>query len=328
MATFYTDSGSFSELEVSGSVLVSGSGRDIFAVSGSNGGLLSVSDLTAGANVFQITSASVDVFKINQSKEVHVSGSLIVTGSILGASINVSAGTTSNNVSQLILSNANGVSFGLDNNTITATAAGVGGGFTFNYFNPQDAYVQVTHTYGVSTLVFMPFQCPNVQFDRIAMPFYFSQASNSTANATLSARVGFYTRSVSTLNLVTDLTVNVGGAYTFSTTNASLYHGLRLWTAGFTNTLTEGQYYVGILSLSTTAGSNVTWSNIAASQQASSFSGLFGAATNSSQQYTRGLGRYSAVTSNLPSSVAISQIYGQSSGYLRQPIFYLVSQTF
>jgi hypothetical protein len=126
MAIFYTDTGSF------GQVQISGSGQGILTISGSTGPLLEVSDLTAGANVFQITSASIDIFKINQSKGVHISGSLLVTGSIslngsaigAGGNINVSAGVASSNVSQLVFSNSNNVSFGLNGATITATAGG------------------------------------------------------------------------------------------------------------------------------------------------------------------------------------------------------------
>ena len=42
--------------------------------------------------------------------------------------INVSAGTTSNNLSNIVFSNSNGVSFGLNGSTVTASAAAGGGG--------------------------------------------------------------------------------------------------------------------------------------------------------------------------------------------------------
>lgn len=328
MPTFFTDSGSLGDLEVSGSVLISGSGRGIFTISGSSGGILEVSDLTASDNVFQLTSASVDIFKITPNKQVHISGSLIVTGSIAGQiNVGVSAGTTSNNVSQLVLSNSNNVSFGLDGSTITANATAAGN-ITFSYFNPYDAYQQVAQVVGANSLRFLPFQSPNVQFDRIVVPIYFSQSTSTAGSATLSFYWGAYTRTGSTLNLLTDYSTVFGSNITFSATNSSLYHGIRLASAGFTNTLTEGQYYVGWMCRSTTGGGAMSLSNLIISQQASTFSGLFGAATNASIQYTRGLGQYTATTANLPSSVAFSQIQGNSSAFLRPPIFYLVSQTF
>jgi hypothetical protein len=85
MPIFYTDTGSLSRLEVSGSVLISGSGKSILSISGSRGGIFDVSDLTAGANVFQITSASIDIFTIHSNKKVVITGSLIATEGITGS---------------------------------------------------------------------------------------------------------------------------------------------------------------------------------------------------------------------------------------------------
>jgi hypothetical protein len=270
-----------------------------------------------------------------------VSNKLEATGSLFGsasyaqtaafaqdANFNVSAGAASNNVSQLVFSNSNNVSFGLDGSTLTATATAAGAtAFTYPYFNPFDAYVQVTGVLGSNSLYFQPFQSPNVQFDRLVIPLFLTY-STANASATLSFYWGLYTRSVSTLNLLTNASTEAGSQLSFSTANSSLYRGIRLLTAGITNTLTEGQYYVGFMSRVTTAGSSISFSNIVISQQNSSFSGLFGEASNATVQYTRGLGRYSATTAALPSSVAFSQIQGNSSAFLRAPIFYLVSQTF
>jgi hypothetical protein len=334
MAIFYTDTGSLGDLKVSGSVVISGSGTDILSVYGSQGNLLSVSDLISGANVFQIASASIDVFKVNQNKEVHISGSLIVTGSISGnitASLNVSVDISSNNVSQLVFSNANNVSFGLNGSTITATVSGQG--FTYSYYNPFDGYQQVTNTLGSNSLRFFPVQFPNVQYDRIAIPLYLSHASNSTFAATLSFYIGLYTRNGSTLSLLTNNSIVTGLQTSFSSTNSVSYHGIRMITAGLTNTLTEGQYYAAFMSRITTAGNAQSLSNLVVSQQNSSYGGLFGVSSatqtvSATQQYTRGLGQYTATTSNLPASVAFTQILGQSSQFLRPPIFYFVSQTF
>jgi len=240
----------------------------------------------------------------------------------------VAAGGSTNTVSQLVFSNSNNVSFGLNGSTITATATGGGGGaaFTYPYFNPYDAYVQVTGVLGSNSLYFQPFQCPNVQFDRIAIPIYLSYTTNFSA--TLSFYWGLYTRNGSTLSLLTDASTAAGSQLSFSTANSSLYHGIRLFTAGITDTLTEGQYYAALMSRITTAGSAQSLSNLVVSQQNSSFSGIFGAASNSTVQYTRGLGRFSATTSDLPASVALSQIQGNSSAFIRPPLFYVVSQTF
>lgn len=273
--------------------------------------------------------------------ELVVSNRLEATGSLFGsasyaatanfannADFNISAGTLSNNLSQLVFSNSNNVSFGLNGSTLTATVSNpnTAAAITYPYFNPLDAYVQVTGVLGSNSLYFQPFQVPNVQFDRIAIPLYLSYTTNFSA--TFSFYFGLYTRNASTLSLLTDASVAFGSQLSFSTANSSLYHGIRLWTGGITDTITEGQYYAAIMSRITTAGSAQSLSNIVASQQNSSFSGIFGVASNATNQYTRGLGRYTATTSDLPISVALSQIQGQSSAFLRPPIFYLVSQTF
>lgn len=285
--------------------------------------------------IYYANSASISDLVV--SNKLDATGSLFGTASygVIASSANqgnyvVAAGGSTNTVSQLVFSNSNNVSFGLNGSTITATATGGGGGaaFTYPYFNPYDAYVQVTGILGSNSLFFQPFQPPNVQFDRIAIPIFLSHSSNSTFAATFSFYWGLYTRNVSTLSLLTNVSIAFGSQLSFSSTNSSLYHGIRLWTAGITNTLTEGQYYAAVMSRITTAGNAQSLSNLVVSQQNSSFSGIFGDATNATIQYTRGLGRYTATTSDLPVSVALSQIQGNSSAFLRPPIFYLVSQTF
>jgi hypothetical protein len=146
---------------------------------------------------------------------------------------------------------------------------------------------------------------------------------------------GLYTRNVSTLSLLSDYTVSTTFQGTIGGANSTIYNGIRLWTMGLTETLTEGQYYVGMISSVTNTRGTI--SNIVVSQQNSSFFGLFGQAYNRTIQYTRGLGFYSTSTNNLPSNIAISELFGaatyttanaSATNVLRQPVFYLVSQTF
>jgi hypothetical protein len=62
------------------SLQVLGSGSTVFAVSGSQGPLFQVTDSTAG-DLFTLTSASINVFNVNNRREVNISGSLKITGS-------------------------------------------------------------------------------------------------------------------------------------------------------------------------------------------------------------------------------------------------------
>lgn len=341
MAIFYTDTGSFSEVDISGSASrildVRGSGSAILTVSGSAGGLLEVGDIGPSGDVFTIASGSINILHIKNTPSVVISGSLAVSGPIIGtAAINVSAGTLSSNVSNLVFSNANGVSFGLNGNTITATAAGgTGGGAasTFNYYNPQDGYLQVAGQLGQGSLWMQPSKLPNVQFDRIVIPINYSNATNSSNSFTVSMWMGFYTRDVSTLQLQSSFSTSYNITNSGTVGSYSLYNGFRNLSMGVggTQTFLEDQYYIGLLSRTTTGGgAGMTMSNMQASQINSVFFGNFGQSTNSSIQYTRGLGIYSATTNAMPTSIRFNQILGMSSNsslQLRQPLFYMVNGT-
>ncbi len=243
-----------------------------------------------------------------------------------GGNLNVSAGTTSNNMTQVVFSNANNISFGLDGSTVTAAA---GPQEVLSYFNPSDAFVQVAGQIGQGSLHMQPAQFPDVQFDRIMLPFAYSNASNSSNSFTVSLWWGLYTRNGSTLSSISSVSTSYNITNSGTVGSYSLYGGMRLVSAGFTGTITEGQYYVAMLSRTTTGGgAGMSMSNMLASQINSSFSGIFGAASNNTIQYTRGLGMYSATTSAIPASIAFSQLTGISSAFLRKPLFYVVSQTF
>jgi hypothetical protein len=91
MATFYTDSGSFNSLTVSGSTTLSASrgialqvkssGSTIFSVSGSGGEIFNISDVGSSTALFTVASGSTNILNVDNTKAVSVSGSLVVTGS-------------------------------------------------------------------------------------------------------------------------------------------------------------------------------------------------------------------------------------------------------
>jgi hypothetical protein len=91
MATFYTDSGSFNSLTVSGSTTLSASrgialqirssGSTIFSVSGSGGEIFNISDAGSSTSLFTVASSSITILNIDNTKAVSISGSLIITGS-------------------------------------------------------------------------------------------------------------------------------------------------------------------------------------------------------------------------------------------------------
>lgn len=216
MPIYYLDSGSIDRLEVSASLLVSGSqrilgsGSGILTVTGSQGGLFSINEKNA-ANpaLLEVEYLGQELFSVNDDKSTRISGSLIVTGSITGsllgtasfattasyalaaavASINVSAGTTSNNLSNLVFSNANGVSFGLNAGTITATINPSGLVPASYYFNlPIFQGSGNTLSLGGSSNWVQPFILPyDVSFSYLRLMLtnsFGSTTVGTTANAT------------------------------------------------------------------------------------------------------------------------------------------------
>ena len=241
----------------------------------------------------------------------------------------IAAGTqTANSAATIVFSDANGVSFGLDGSTVTASVAAAGGGITHNYYNPQDAYPIVGGNQGQATLHMQPFKAPNVTFDRIVLPMRVSNATNSSGSATVSAWVGFYTRTASSFSLLSSTSNSFAMTHSGTVGSYSQFGGIRLFTIPFSGSIPEEQYYCGIIWRTTTGGANCTIEQMLCSQLNSNFSGILGEASNATVQQTRGLGHYSASTTALPASVAISQIRGTVSNALRQPSIYLVNGTF
>jgi len=63
-----------------------GSGSTIFSISGSSGEIFKISDDSATTTLFNISSASVSILDIDSSKNVNISGSLIINGPVTGSS--------------------------------------------------------------------------------------------------------------------------------------------------------------------------------------------------------------------------------------------------
>ena len=104
MPTLYIDSGSFNNLQVTGSTILSGSGTvlrvigsgsSIFVVSGSSGEIFKIEDPSAASTtLFTVISSSITILSVNEDKTVNISGSLIVTGSITGRLFGTSSWAT------------------------------------------------------------------------------------------------------------------------------------------------------------------------------------------------------------------------------------------
>lgn len=180
---------------------------------------------------------------------------------------------------------------------------------------------------GNATLHLQPWIIPNLQFDRIVQHVQLSNASNSSNSLTQSNWVGIYTRNASTLSLLHSVSTSFGFTASGTAGSYSNFGGIRAVTAGLTQTLTEGMYWIGVLSRTSANAGGQTLNQMLNSNVNSTYSGLMGVVSNATNQWSLGLGGYTATTTAMPSSIAFTQINGQSSIFLRPPSLYFVDGT-
>jgi hypothetical protein len=238
---------------------------------------------------------------------------------------NIAAGTQTATSGTVVFSNANGVTFGMSNNSVVT--ASIIANNTYDGWAPYADIEMVTGQQGQGTLYFEPEHSPYYFQDRVGVPIVYTNASNSTGSVTLSYWVGLYTQNVSTLSLSASTSVTT--AWTFSGTvgSWSLYSGMRLLTIPWNLTVAEQEIYIAQLSRSTTGGANATLSQMLVSQASYNFVGFFGQSHNTTQQWTQGQGVYTATTSAMPNSVAFSQIRGSDSNNFRAPAIMFINGT-
>lgn len=281
------------------------------------------SSTTLDARTFSIQGAGI-------ASVGYSAGSLVISvPSVAPPSINFSAGTTSTNLSSVVFSNSNRISFGLNGATITGS---IPTEFTKSKFNPFMEAVAVVGQHGQGSLHFHPVPDPSAfQFDRMLFDIHFTgNITNATVTSTqaisLTMQAGIFTRNVSTLSLLASGSTST--AFTIGTTNSNLFVGGRLLSMGWTTTIPTSDLWLGIVSSTNSAGVNsATISQYVVSDIGTNFSGMFGVASNATCQDALGLGYYTAVTNGIPSSVAFSQINGTASMVLRPPLYRFLSQT-
>jgi hypothetical protein len=229
----------------------------------------------------------------------------------------ISGGTTRATLGEIVFSNANGVSFGVNGQTVTASVnpGGGGGGATLSNFQWPPGQSSLFGAQSNAFMSFVPFRLDqNLTATRGMVIGSFSKATNSSGSLSLS--VGVYTRTGSTLSLASS-----GSAlHTFAsaTISSSLYPGIRRFSVGMNMNASPGEYWYAVWLRSSNAG---TFSVIGGAATSAAFSGNFGAGNNSSRQPLLGAGIFSnaSFSTAMPASVAISNIKGNAAGWQRQP---------
>jgi hypothetical protein len=176
---------------------------------------------------------------------------------------------------------------------------------------------------GQGTVFFQPMEVGAAfGHDRFVILNNFSAASNSSNSASISIYVGLYTRDSNSLKLSSSSSSSWGVTLSGTAGSYSWWAGKKLYPIGWTSTVTAGNYWLGIMSRTTTGGgAGMSWSNYAISNQNTALSGVFGTANNASDQFLLGLGSYSVTTSAMPGTVAFSEMRGSAAGNIR-PIVY------
>lgn len=242
-----------------------------------------------------------------------------------GGAINVSAGTTSGNLQTVQFDNANGVTFGLNGSTVTASV-NAGGGAAESNFMPHANALWAAAQVGQNSIQVQPMcGAPYVTYDRLAYAVQFTQATNSTMTVSATIHMGVYSKNGSTLSQITShsgsFSINGSG-----TASSSANSGPRWATMTFNaGGSISGDVWIAFKSSTATAGVNATLSNIVASRINSSWSGYIGVGTANSAQSLPGMGYYSATSSALPNSMAFSHITGVSSTAQRPQVFFLTN---
>jgi hypothetical protein len=215
----------------------------------------------------------------------------------------------------VVFSNSNGVSFGLNASTVTASVAG--GGFTASHFEPYpvvSSRAMEQGTYYMQRAV-VPY---TMEANIVGMGLHVS--NSASAGGTISQHFGIYTRNGSTWSVAS----STSGTWAYNSTLATSYSNIsgtkvRTFNCGTWN-ITPGDYMFGIgwsVSTALTSGSYTYLLN----RSAVSFVGsMFGAGNDTRPSR---FGVFSAATNAVPGSVAITQINQTASAGGAMPWFIL-----
>jgi hypothetical protein len=350
-----------SSLVALGNLTISSTGSTInFSAGGGGGGGVVLSapggSISSGTANFSVSSGAMTISNAGQTLNfaVPATSSLVgvngITISRSGSTISISGGggggiamyggTNSITSGTASFANSNGVSFGVNGQTVTGSVApvsslsGVGAvglssnGSTISVSAPFNGTVgnwepQVfgngplaSTQLGQSSLYFFKLQpmayVSATQLHQM-ISLSMSSSSNSSHAGAISVYAGIYTANGATLSLITQSSGSSG--YSWSNTSNNSYNsvtGLRGLTMPLGASMTPGNYWLGMMSRTSSTNanwftaSNLVYSNITNSTQ--SYMGIIGQASNATQGIQEGVGFFSAATAALPASVAMSAI--------------------
>jgi hypothetical protein len=178
-----------------------------------------------------------------------------LTASYNGISnINISGGTTSNNLSAITFSNSNNISFGLNGSTLTASASRIQVS-QLGIDNPWETHFNISNAS-------FSLQQFNANADILASQAKLLMICNGNTNSSgaLTVSLGIYTKNGSTLSLMSSDSRQISWTSGSQTTASSIYGGIsgtRYRTVSLNNwSISAGQYMLGMWFRTTNNG---TW---------------------------------------------------------------------
>ena len=247
-----------------------------------------------------------------------------------GAAIMISAGTTSGNVQTLVFSNGNGVSFGLNGSTVTASAAaGGGGGLNRNMIEiiqgeRMTTIANLSASQWSRRPIFVPFWMDGQSLVPSTVRLIVSGVGSSNRSLVATFGVALYSKANDT-----QLTLFTSDSQAISITESSqssVWNGIKLMDFTRMSDVTMTQEGRWVLATSLSASShNATYCNVLlyGADNMPAFAGFIMGGTTSAANATSNVfpfwGVYSATTGGFPNTVAMTQIQGGSSASLLDP---------
>lgn len=197
-------------------------------------------------------------------------------------------------------------------------------------FRAYDEAVKQAAQYGQSTMHVWPVRIDgNVVCRYIGIPIIYSNASNSSNQHTISLTFALYTRNSQSFGSIHSTSYTTAMTASGSVgTNGAAFQGNREIRMPWSTTITGGRYYQAFLSKTANNAGGCTISNVVASNWASAYSGPFGVASNSTQQWYEAAGIFSAQTAAIPATFNASDIRGSTSVQQRPHIWRLMWDTY
>ena len=247
-----------------------------------------------------------------------------------GAAIMISAGTTSGNVQTLVFSNANGVSFGLNGSTVTASAAAGGGGALNRNMIEIIQGERMTTIANLSASqfsrrpIFVPFWMDGQNLCPKTVRLMVSGVGSSNRSLVATFGVALYSKANDTQ--LTLFTSDSQAINITASSQSSVWNGVKIMDFTRMSDVTMTQEGRWVLATSLSASShNATYCNMLlyGADNMPAFAGFIVNGTTSAANATSNVfpfwGVYSTTTNGFPGTVAMTQIQGGSSASLLDP---------